>query len=329
VWRHSDEFPHVSPELLIELLDSDELNVRNEADLLRAIDRWYSSATDEDASALPQLLQCVRIGRCSVSDLEEIRQRCPDLVRTEAYQRAVVVAYHAVALMDARIYVVGGWSTGDTFLRSLDSFDTVTGIWEHCSPMHVTRAFVCAAVLGEHLYAIGGHTGHMRTSSVERYSPQQNQWIMVSPMRRRRSAAAACVFRGKLYVSGGHSGEAVLTSVEEYTAELDSWVLVAPLPSARSNHRMVTHGACIYIIGGYNGRRRLNEGRSSFTVVDFRGEIYVIGGVTNRGLTAEVQHYSSVSDTWRSVVAPLAQPLGAMDACVVVGLAVTRRLSGR
>ncbi|KAL1442433.1 hypothetical protein MTO96_030806, partial [Rhipicephalus appendiculatus] len=45
VWRHSDEFPHVSPELLIELLDSDELNVRNEADLLRAIDRWYSSAT--------------------------------------------------------------------------------------------------------------------------------------------------------------------------------------------------------------------------------------------------------------------------------------------
>ncbi|KAL1442130.1 hypothetical protein MTO96_007989 [Rhipicephalus appendiculatus] len=67
VWRHSDEFPYVSPELLIELLDSDELNVRNEADLLRAIDRWYSSAKDEDASALPQLLQCVRIGRCSLS----------------------------------------------------------------------------------------------------------------------------------------------------------------------------------------------------------------------------------------------------------------------
>ncbi|KAL3171898.1 hypothetical protein MRX96_013477 [Rhipicephalus microplus] len=28
-----------------------------------------------------------------------------------------------------------------------------------------------------------------------------------------------------------------------------------------------------------------------------------------RGLTAEVQHYSSGSDTWRSVVAPLTQPL--------------------
>ncbi|KAH7967574.1 hypothetical protein HPB52_000137 [Rhipicephalus sanguineus] len=221
-------------------------------------------------------------------------------------------AYHAVALLDTRIYVVGGWSTGDTFLRSLDSFDTVTGVWEHCSPMHVTRAFVCAAVLGGYLYAIGGHTG-------------------------------------KLYVSGGNSGEAVLTSVEEYTAELDSWILVTPMPGPRSNHRMVAHAACIYVIGGYSGRRRLDDvlknagnlvheweimaplgaGRSSFTVVDFRGEIYVVGGVTSLGLTAEVKNYSPVSDTWRSVVAPLGQPLGAMDACVVVGLAAARMLSRR
>ncbi|XP_075741344.1 kelch-like protein 7 [Rhipicephalus microplus] len=112
----------------------------------------------------------------------------------------------------------------------------------------------------------------------------------------------------KLYVSGGNSGETVLASVEEYTAELDSWALVTPMPGPRSNHRMVTHGACIYVIGGYSGRRRLDDGH---------------------GLTAEVQHYSSGSDTWRSVVAPLTQPLGAMDACVVAGLPVVRRLSGR
>ncbi|KAH8025356.1 hypothetical protein HPB51_007502 [Rhipicephalus microplus] len=68
VWRHSDEFPHVSTDLLIELLESDELNVWNEADLLRAIDRWYSSAKHEDGpSALLQLLRCVRIGHCSQS----------------------------------------------------------------------------------------------------------------------------------------------------------------------------------------------------------------------------------------------------------------------
>ncbi|KAL3171892.1 hypothetical protein MRX96_013471 [Rhipicephalus microplus] len=173
--------------------------------------------------------------------------------------------------MDTRIYVVGGWQMDDKFLRSLDSFDIVTGTWEHCSPMHVTRAFVCAAALGGHLYAIGGHTG-------------------------------------KLYVSGGNTGETVLASVEEYTAELDSWALVTPMPGPRSNHRMVTHGACIYVIGGYSGRRRLDDGH---------------------GLTADVQHYSSGSDTWRSVVAPLMQPLGAMDACVVAGLPVVRRLSGR
>ncbi|XP_075543977.1 kelch-like protein 40 [Dermacentor variabilis] len=220
--------------------------------------------------------------------------------------------YHGVALLGTRIYVVGGCTTGDTYLRTVDGFDTVTGDWEHCDSMHVARAFLSVAVLDGHLYAIGGHTG-------------------------------------KLYVSGGNSGGDVLSSVEEYTAELDSWVLVMSMPSPRSNHRMVVHDDSIYVIGGYNGRRRLdlvlkNVGnvvrewedvaplsvsRSSFTVVDFRGEIYVIGGVTDGGLTAVVEQYSSVSNTWRSLVAPLGQPLGAMDACVVVGLAAARRLSGR
>ncbi|XP_065292299.1 kelch-like protein 10 isoform X2 [Dermacentor albipictus] len=381
VWRHSDEFLHTRPELLCEVLSSDELNVRKEVDLLRALDRWISSATDEDLTALPALLQCVRVGLCSQSELDEIRQRCPDFVRTKEYQEAIEEAlqralcrcqpsplvlwatlapgslfcgrcggsppyrwrprlpyevlavvggcsddgqievydpkadrwivhtnndavtprvYHGVALLGTRIYVVGGCTTGDTYLRTVDGFDTVTGDWEHCDSMHVAHAFVPVAVLDGHLYAIGGHTGYVRTASVERYIPHRNHRTMVASLRRRRSAAAACAYRGKLYVSGGSSGGDVLSSVEEYTVELDSWVLVMSMPSPRSNHRMVVHDDSIYVIGGYNGRRRLdlvlkNVGnvvrewedvaplsvsRSSFTVVDFRGEIYVIGGVT-------------------------------------------------
>ncbi|KAH7954052.1 hypothetical protein HPB49_015248 [Dermacentor silvarum] len=70
--------------------------------------------------------------------------------------------YHGVALLGSRIYVVGGCTTGDTYLRTLDSFDTVTGTWEQCESMQVARAFLSVAVLDGHLYAIGGRTGMQR-----------------------------------------------------------------------------------------------------------------------------------------------------------------------
>ncbi|XP_075545070.1 influenza virus NS1A-binding protein homolog [Dermacentor variabilis] len=63
-----------------------------------------------------------------------------------------------------RIYVVGGMKLR-TYLRSMDSYDLDRGEWQHHSPMHVPRAYVTSAVLGEHIYAMGGHTGALRPSA--------------------------------------------------------------------------------------------------------------------------------------------------------------------
>ncbi|KAH7960324.1 hypothetical protein HPB49_018721 [Dermacentor silvarum] len=267
-------------------------------------------------------------------------------------------AYHGVALLANRLYVVGGMRDSE-YLRSCECFDIESCTWETCTILNIARGYVSAVALEGYVYAVGGRNASERTASVERYSPRSNQWTLVSAMRRRRSDGAACAFKGKsrqrsrtpvlckIYVSGGFNGQKVLTSVEEYTPSRNTWCLVRQLPAPRCSHEMAVLGGRIYVIGGYDGRRRLSSvlasgegdgplwwrcvtpmrtGRSTFAVALFDDELYVIGGFDGTSTTAEVERYSAATDSWRPMVS-LNEAVSAMAACTVKGLNVSRRLS--
>ncbi|XP_065286545.1 kelch-like protein 10 isoform X2 [Dermacentor albipictus] len=255
-------------------------------------------------------------------------------------------AYHGVALLRNRLYVVGGMQDS-AYLRSCDCFDIERCTWEARSSLNIARGYVSAVALDGYVYAVGGRNASERTASVERYNPRSNQWTLVSAMKRRRSDGAACAFKGKIYVSGGFNGQKVLTSVEEYTPSRNMWCLVRQLPSPRCSHQMAVLGERIYVIGGYDGRRRLSSvlasregegplwwrsvtpmriGRSTFAVALFDDELYAIGGFDGMSTTAEVESYSVATDSWRPAV-PLNEAVSAMAACTLKGLNVCRRLS--
>ncbi|KAL3252101.1 hypothetical protein MRX96_054914 [Rhipicephalus microplus] len=93
VWRTSDEFPDVPEELLVELLTSNELNVRDETDLLHAIARWSSArndTADEACADLSRLLQSVRVGLCRAAALEDFGRSHPTLGVQPRVQRGCV-----------------------------------------------------------------------------------------------------------------------------------------------------------------------------------------------------------------------------------------------
>ncbi|XP_037508845.1 kelch-like protein 10 [Rhipicephalus sanguineus] len=111
IWRTSEEFPEMPVSQLCELLDSPELNVRQEQDVLHAIARWCNAVGDApvlDQLELRRLLQCVRVGVCkaSVDDsdniiffsrlvrsaLQEFQNLCPALANSLAYREAVLEA---------------------------------------------------------------------------------------------------------------------------------------------------------------------------------------------------------------------------------------------
>ena len=78
----------------------------------------------------------------------------------------------AVAVLDGKLYAVGGYNLDDGNLSSVERYDPALDVWEAVAPMAVRRIAFGVAVLGGKLYAVGGQF----VASVERYDPATNAW---------------------------------------------------------------------------------------------------------------------------------------------------------
>ena len=106
---------------------------------------------------------------------------------------------HAVAVLDGKVYAVGGLSDGVGRLSSVERYDPAMNAWEAVAPMATARYSHALAVLDGKLYAVGGYgwgysgeggdDGDL--SSVERYDPATNAWEAVAPMATARAFAVA------------------------------------------------------------------------------------------------------------------------------------------
>jgi N-acetylneuraminic acid mutarotase len=102
---------------------------------------------------------------------------------------------HGVAVLDGKLYAVGGYSGGDgSYLSSVERYDPTTNAWEAVAPLAASRAAVSLAVLDGKLYAVGGYDdGGNRISSVERYDPSVGAWEAVAPLAAARTKAFDCL----------------------------------------------------------------------------------------------------------------------------------------
>ncbi|XP_076808400.1 uncharacterized protein LOC143451588 [Clavelina lepadiformis] len=69
--------------------------------------------------------------------------------------------------------------------------------------MKTCRFGLTAVVLNNEIYAIGGHVGSYRLSSVEKYNLDTKTWIDVPSMNEKRNNGSACVVDGLIWVFGG------------------------------------------------------------------------------------------------------------------------------
>ena len=88
---------------------------------------------------------------------------------------------HAVAVIDGKVYAVGGYTNG--VISSVERYDPAAGAWEAVAPLAEGRDGLAVAVLDGKLYAVGGvNDDDDALSSVERYDPATNAWEAVAPM---------------------------------------------------------------------------------------------------------------------------------------------------
>ncbi|XP_076811834.1 kelch-like protein 23 [Clavelina lepadiformis] len=92
-------------------------------------------------------------------------------------------------------------------------------MWEYIPPMKTCRYGLTAVVLNNEIYAIGGHDGSNRLSSVEKYNLDTKTWIDVPSMNEERNGGSACVVDGLIWVFGGFGAK----TVEFYDLAANKW----------------------------------------------------------------------------------------------------------
>lgn len=164
----------------------------------------------------------------------------------------------AVAHLDGKIYVVGGYPATRTSVTTVQVYDIATDTWSLTTPYPTTVNHASAVGLEGLLYVIGGQTNaggrnrqSLYTGAVYAYDPKTRAWSSRAPMPTARSAMAHDVIDGKIYVAGGRPPRGHDFAV--YDPKADKWTTLPDLPTARNHFAAAAIGGKLYLAGGRFG----------------------------------------------------------------------------
>ncbi len=236
---------------------------------------------------------------------------------TNRASMAIARAEYEVAVIDGKVYAIGGCNSSSSFLNSIEEYNPSTNKWIAKATMPTARRYHQVAVVGGKIYVIGGYNNSRYLNSVEEYDPATNTWMTKATMPTARSWHQVAVVGGKIYAIGGENDTGIINSVVEYDPVRNTWTTKASMPTARRYHQVAVVGGKIYAIGGYNSSSYLNSveaydpanntwtskapmttARGNHQVAVVRGKIYAIGGYSASGRLSSVEEYDPTSNIW-------------------------------
>uniref|UniRef100_A0A671WHY2 Kelch-like protein 20 n=1 Tax=Sparus aurata TaxID=8175 RepID=A0A671WHY2_SPAAU len=281
----SEEFMLLPANQLIDIISSDELNVRSEEQVFNAVMAWVKYSIQERRPQLPQVLQHVRlpllspkflVGTVGSDPLIKSDEECRDLV--DEAKNYLLLPQERPLMQGPRtrprkpircgevLFAVGGWCSGDA-ISSVERYDPQTNEWRMVASMSKRRCGVGVSVLDDLLYAVGGHDGSSYLNSVERYDPKENKWTRVASMSTRRLGVAVAVLGGFLYAVGGSDGTSPLNTgtvlshvkMERYNPQENRWHTVSPMGTRRKHLGCAVYQDMIYSVGGRDDTTELSS----------------------------------------------------------------------
>ncbi|KAK4471595.1 hypothetical protein MN116_005008 [Schistosoma mekongi] len=134
--------------------------------------------------------------------------------------------------------------------------DTLLMSWK-TSEFFNCRPRRCQDVFGV-IYAVGGWNADLECHGiVETYHPSLGRWELSESMISRRSRIGVVALNGLLYAIGGFDGTSRLRTTEVYNPKVGKWVTVAPMICRRSAAGAAAYDGCLYVCGGFDGQTSL------------------------------------------------------------------------
>ena len=303
----SEEFLTTPASYLIELIRSEDLNVRSEGEVLDCVLRWFRNDEQARENNIHLILQHVKFPLIPWETLSEkifshhslsTNPECqilltnaknfqlhPNLAEVHADDPQYIPRKSVGQNMF--IYVVGGeTSPGRSTVGCVDQFYPVKNTWTELAPMGKARRGIGVGILNGLLFAVGGSDGISALRLVECYDPHTNAWRRVADMIEERSSVAAIGLGEYLYAVGGYDGiMSCLKTVERYDHANDTWSYVAKMNIARSMAGVAALNNCLFAVGGYDGSSDL----ASCEMYDVERDLWVMQeGMNSRRCMAGV-----------------------------------------
>lgn len=164
-------------------------------------------------------------------------------------------AYAVAAVINGRIYVVGGWANNSA-VNAVDVFDPATSVWStvQTTGEMVDRRIWSGVFLRGKFYFTGGWTGGGWDNSVEVFDPATSRWSHVETTGSflALSSITLDTLGGKLFAFDGWDGSYPRYGAYVYDPDLRLWNALATTNKgvARSNLTSQTLGGKIYLMGG-------------------------------------------------------------------------------
>jgi len=248
----------------------------------------------------------------------------------------------AVAVLDGRLYVIGGFGESGEPVATVDVYDPTTNEWQARAPLPVATHHTAAAVAGGKLYVVGGYTGgRVRWTASQatfEYDPARDSWATRAAMPTPRGGLAAAALGERIHALGG-TGDGVTNAHEVYDPASDRWSVANPMPTARDHLAAVTFQGRVWALGGrtsFMGTQYANvevydpatdswrvapplpSGRGGLAAAALADRIFVFGGEAPLRIFNSNEMYEVAGNRWISK-APMPTPRHGIGAGVVGG----------
>ncbi len=232
------------------------------------------------------------------------------------------------AVLDDKIYVIGGFENGHSTTSAVEVYDPRTDKWATAAPLPQPLDHTAAAAFDGKLYVVGG--GYLDRGNLSDrlfiYNPDSDNWTQGAKLPSARGAMTANFVNGILYAVGGVDSQKTLNSLLAYDPSSNKWSEKASMPTTAREHltSAVVNGK-LYVMGGRTGGMSANVDTNEvydprtdkWTVLEpllskrgglasaaVNGSIYVFGGEQPSGTFSNNEKYDMASNKW-TVEAPM------------------------
>jgi N-acetylneuraminic acid mutarotase len=226
----------------------------------------------------------------------------------------------AVAVIDGRIYVMGGFGPGsDAPITRVQVFDVARNQWSEGTPLPEPMHHHGAAVVGGKIYLVGGfHEPFAKRIPIDHtwmFDPATKQWSTRAPLPAPRGALVVGAIGNLIYAAGGEHNRPAGKPVPQgappayepvadfavYDTGADHWTVLPSMKVARDHAYVGVINNHFYVVGGrdrpkydistvedydpaarsWSERAPMPTGRSGGHASVLGGQLYVFGGEGN------------------------------------------------